>query len=345
MGSPDWEKGNNLPVDPALNVQRVAVTLLSAKGSRGQSLSLCGGKQMQDTGIRVSVVCLTFLILVAFVAAEPVRVVGTIQDVDGFSLSGKITVIQERPQLKFTIHEVGKDGLFKFTSDSEGSVVLHAAAIGYASAEHLIDTGTTGTVTVNFLLPLAQDVQVKVIDAEGNPVAGADLRIRYHEPEKPMRRISFDRVERTDDDGRFLLHSVGIQVPFVVDVLAPNYAPVSSKLTKLEEGDTQMDDVVLGAPGATVVVELMDDKGISPVPDQWVTLLADPAGLAPEDRDSWLHYRAFRQRAVTSSLGIARFTEVPPGRVFVRVKTETGSAKAWADAVSNQETWVSLRLP
>ena len=106
-----------------------------------------------------------------------------------------------------------------------------------------------------------------------------------------------------------------------------------------------MDDIVLGTPGATVTVALLDDKGVSSVPDTWITLLADPAGLAPEDRDSWLHYRAFRQRAVTSSEGRARFTGVPPGRIFVRVKTETGTAKAWADAVSNQEILVSVRLP
>ena len=105
-----------------------------------------------------------------------------------------------------------------------------------------------------------------------------------------------------------------------------------------------MDDIVLGVPGAPVVVTLLDDKGVSPVPDTWVTLLADPAGLAAEDRDSWLQYRAFRQRARTSSLGNVRFTGVPPGRIFVRAKTETGSAKAWAGAVSNQEVRVSMRL-
>ena len=125
---------------------------------------------------------------------------------------------------------------------------------------------------------------------------------------------------------------------------APNYPPASSKHTKLEAGDTQMDDIVLGVPGATVVVTLLDDKGVSPVPDTGVTLLADPAGLAAEDRDSWLHHRAFRQRASTSSEGSARFTGVPPGRIFLRVKTETGVAKAWADTVSNQEVRVSMRL-
>ena len=299
---------------------------------------------MQNRWIHVSNGCLTFLGMFAVVAAEPVRIVGTLQDVDGFPLSGMIMEIQEEPALRFTTHEVDKDGLFKFTSDSEGRVVLHASAVDHPSAEHVIDVGTTGTVTVNFMLPLGQDVQVRVVDAEANPVEGAELRVRYDEPEKPRRRVSFNPLECTDDDGRILLQEVAIQVPFVVDVLAPNFPPASSKRTKLEAGDTQMDDIVLGVPGATVMVTLLDDKGVSPVPDTWVTLLADPAGLAAEDRDSWLHHRAFRQRAKTSSEGSARFTGVPPGRIFVRVKTETGTAKAWADAVSNQEVQVSMRL-
>jgi len=92
-------------------------------------------------------------------------------------------------------------------------------------------------------------------------------------------------------------------------------------------------------------VELLDEKGDSPVPDTWVTLLADPEGLATKDQDSWLHHRAFRQRAVTSALGNARFTGVPPGRILVRVKTETRSAQEWGDAFSNQELRISMEMP
>ncbi len=300
---------------------------------------------MTYRSIRATGTCLIFLGGISFTVSEPIKIVGTLRDVNGFSLSGKITVVQEKPNLAFTTHEVDKSGIFKFTSDSEGPVVLHAVSEDHPSAEHVIDAGTIGTVTVDFSLPLGQDVQVRVVDAEDNPVEGAELRVRYHEPEKSMRRVSFERSERTDEDGRFLLQDVGILVPFVVDVVAPNYVPTSSKLTKLAAGATQMDDIVLGTPGATVTVELLDDKGVSPVPDTWVTLLADPAGLAPEDRDSWLHYRAFRQRALTSSEGSARFSGVPPGRILVRVKTETGTAKAWTDAVSNQEVLVSMRMP
>ena len=116
-------------------------------------------------------------------------------------------------------------------------------------AERVIPVCSTGEVTVNFVLLLGQDVQVRVVDAQGNSVSGVALRVRYHEPEKPIWRVSFDHEEgRTDGNGLFLLRDVGIQVPFVVDVLAPDYPPTSSKRTKLETGDTKLEDIVLGEP-------------------------------------------------------------------------------------------------
>ena len=246
--------------------------------------------------------------------------------------------------MTFTSHDVDKSGLFEIVIDSERELVLHAAALNHPPAEQILPAGTTGVVTVNFMLPLGQNVQVKVVDALGQGVPGAALLVRYHELEKPVRRVSDDSGELTDGDGSLLLRDVGIQVPFIVDVLAPNYPPASSKLTKLAAGDTQMEDIVLGEPGATVVVELLDKTG-DPAPDTWVTLLADPAGLTAESRGSWLHPRAFHQRAVTSPLGNARFTGVPPGRVIVRVKTPTDSTEQRAVAVSNQELRLSLVLP
>ena len=140
-----------------------------------------------------------------------------------------------------------------------------------------------------------------------------------------------------------LLRNVGIQVPFVVDVVAPNYPPASSKRTKLAAGDTQMDDVVLGEPGATVVVELLD-KSDSPVTGVAVILLAAPAGLDAKARGSWLHHRAFRQRGVTSHLGNVRFRGVPPGRIIVRVKASGGATEQRAVVSSGQELCVTLRI-
>ena len=64
------------------------------------------------------------------------------------------------------------------------------------------------------------------------------LRVHYHEPDKPLRRVSFDPEEVTDGDGSLTLRGAVIQITFVVEVLAPNYPPTSSKLTKLAAGET-----------------------------------------------------------------------------------------------------------
>ena len=299
---------------------------------------------MRNTKILVLIGSVAFLSLAVSAVAAPLEIVGTLQNTDGVSLSGRITVIQETPSLTFTHHEVDKTGLFEISiDDAQGALVLHASSLGHPSAEHVIAAGTTGAVSVNFVLPLGQDVQVRAVDTHGKGAPGATLRVRYHEPHKPVRRVADDPEEFTDGDGRLILRNVGIQVPFVVDVLAPNYPPASSKRTKLAAGDTLMGDIVLGEPGAIVVVELLDKAG-DLVPNVSVTLLADPAGLPEESRGSWLHSRAFRQRAVTSDLGNVRFIGVPPGRVIVRVKTPTDSTEQRAVAVSNQELRLSLVL-
>ena len=300
---------------------------------------------MHKIYVPIFIATVVFLTLTPTAVATSIEIRGTLGNADGESLSGMITVIEEVPSLTFTHHEVDESGTFKFTSSTQGALVLHASALYHPSAEHVIAAGTTGVVTVDFVLPLGQNVQVRVVDGDGNAVAGATLRVRYHEPDNPVRRVSFDHEEGlTDGDGRLLLRDVGIEVPFVVDVLAPDYPPASSTLTKLVAGDTLMDDIVLGEPGAIVVVELLD-KAAHPVPDTWVTMLADPAGMSSDAQGSWLHSRAFRQRAVTSALGNVRFTGVPAGRVIVRIKTATDLIEGRGIAVSNQVLRFSLTRP
>ncbi len=272
---------------------------------------------MRNTKLITILGSVVFLSLTVSAVAAPLEIVGTLRNVDEVPLSGRITVIQETSSgVTFTHHEVDKTGLFKMAIDSEGELVLHASAPQHPAGERVIPAGTTGVVNVDFILPLGQDVQVRVVDDLGQGVPGAALRVRYHEPGKPLRRVGFDHKEVTDGDGRLTLRDMGIEVPFVVDVLAPHYPPISSNRTKLGEGKTEMEDIVLGKPGATVVVELVDKAG-DPVADAGIRLLADPAGYPAEARGSWLHPLAFRQRAVTSAQGSARFTGVPPGQAGV----------------------------
>ena len=198
----------------------------------------------------ISIGSAVLLSLAGSAPAAALDIRGTLQDVNGKSLSGTITVVQETPNLRFTHHEVGRQtASSQFTADSAGALLLHARAPSHPTAEHQIAAGTSGPVTVNFELPLGQNVKVRVVDDSGDGVPGAALRVRYHEPEKPVRRMAFETDDVTDGDGYLLLQHVGIQVPFVVDVLAPNYPPMSSKQTKLSAGTTEMQDIALGASG------------------------------------------------------------------------------------------------
>ena len=138
---------------------------------------------------------------------------------------------------------------------------------------------------------------------------------------------------------------MGINVPFVLDVLASDYVPTSSRQVRLAAEEDKVDEIVvaLDKRGASVVVQVLDKEDRA-VGDAAVTLLADPAGVGAEARGSWLHPKAFRQRGVTSALGNVRFRGVPPGRVIVRVKTVDSATEQRAVVSEGQELRVTLRM-
>lgn len=284
-----------------------------------------------------------FFSLLWSAAASPVEIVGTLRNTSGTVLSGQISIFQETPHLTVTHYQTDTTGSFRIASNSQGGLVIHATAKDHASAERVIPSGTSGTVSLNIVLPVAQDIEGRVVDSSGNGVPNAVVRVRYHEPNKPVRRVGFHRDERTDGDGRFLIQDVGIHTPFVVDVLASDYPPTSSKRTRLAAGETKVDDIVLSARGAVVVVHVLDraDQSAS---DVRVVLLADPAGLGAEARGSWLHHRAFRQVGFTSRMGNVRFTGVPPGRIIARIKKADGTTEQRAVVSSGQELDITLRM-
>lgn len=64
-----------------------------------------------------------------------------------------------------------------------------------------IPSGATGVISVDFALPPARDLQGRVVDSLGSGVPIAAVRVRYHEPNKPVRRVSFDDTEEQRTDG------------------------------------------------------------------------------------------------------------------------------------------------
>ena len=82
---------------------------------------------MRNTKILVLIGSVAFLSLAVSAVAAPLEIVGTLQNTDGVSLSGRITVIQETPSLTFTHHEVDKTGLFEISIDDAQGALAKAS--------------------------------------------------------------------------------------------------------------------------------------------------------------------------------------------------------------------------
>lgn len=282
------------------------------------------------------------LLLMAVAASgAPVVITGSLVDANKQSLSGNLSVFQEKPEIAVTHYEV--EGTFEISANSEGGLVLHAWAEGHPSVEHVVESGASGKLEINFTLPLGQEVIGRVVDEHGNGLEGAALQVRYDEPHKSIRRVLMEQDVLTDGDGQFTLPNVGVGKPFYIDVYAPSYLAKSSKRIKLEAGQQKVNDIILEDPGGTVVVELVNEDGL-PVSGVEVLLFADTAAWPQDAEGSWLHHNSFEQRGTASEHGNVRFSGVPPGRIAVEVKTKDGRVTEELTAVANQETKVTLSV-
>ena len=260
-------------------------------------------------------------------AATPqsVEIFGSLQNAIGNPLGGTVDIIQDGPDLRVTSHIVEDDGHFNISADSGTGVLVYASAENHPPDERYIQPGASGPVRLDFVFPMAQDLEGRVIDSRGRGVADATVQVRYHEPDRPRRRTAFHELHSTDGDGYFMLSDVGVGVPFFVDVFAQGYRPVASSKTVRADGETQLEDIALMDEGGTVLVRVLDLSG-SPATDIQVVLLADPAGFRTDERGSILLSRAFNQQNSTSRFGNVRFTGVPPGRIRLHAMSPQGQA-------------------
>ena len=291
---------------------------------------------------RIAAACLC-----AFVAAEaaPIQIVGTLTDKAGNALAGEVTVFEEGSELTVTPYPVDDTGTFKVSADTQGDVVVMATADHRPPDERHIAAGTSGTVIVTFALPNGQQLTGRVVDAAGTGIPDAVVQVRYHEPGKAARRAAFDAYATTDGDGMFLLQHVGVDVSFVVDVLAPEYLPQSSKRFKRGADETKLDNIRLTERGGTVNVAVTDASN-SPVAEARVYLLADPASYEPAERGSLLHGRVYHQDALTSGFGNVRFATVPVGRIRVGLYDTGGKLHtSEATVAEGQRLRLAVRLP
>lgn len=282
--------------------------------------------------------------MIPCLGARSITIKGMLQDASGKPMRGIVTLFHALPNAIDESFDIAEDGIIDIATNAEGELIVHAWALGHPSEERVVPAATKGQLNMIFALPMGQTVQGRVVDRRGNGIADAKVRVRYSEPSKPTRKITFEEDNITDGDGQFLFHGVGIQTPFYIDVLAQNYMPTHSKLFKLSAGETELANIMLDEPGGTVVVNVMDKVG-APASNAAVTLYADPTGYPATARGSWLLHRGFRQQEVTSVMGNVRFSGVPPGRILVRIVTSTDKVESRTVATSGTELQLRMALP
>ncbi len=287
---------------------------------------------------------LSFLGIASTVSAAPIVIVGTLGDVHGNTIRGTISVYETVGGLSSSHHITDEMGGFRIDADSSRNLIIHAQTPNHSPREVLVSESSEGVVLVAIALPVGQTVRGQIVDSFGNEFPGATVMARYHEPDKPIRRVLLDEGSVTDESGEFVLGNVGVDVPFYIDVLAPGYPPSHSKLLELGAGETEVDSIVLQELGATVVVRVLDKSG-HPVAGVPIFLFADTSHFIPSARGSWLFPMGIKKSLEASRFGSARFTGVPPGVVTVRAKTSNASLEGTVVAVANQEVSLTLVDP
>lgn len=278
------------------------------------------------------------------VAGQTVEIAGSLRNASGELLSGTVDVFEEGPDLRVATHSVSEGRDFRISARTRHGILVRASADGYPPDERYIRPGSSGRMRIDFEFPDAQDLSGRVVDVAGRGVPAATVHVRYHEPDRPLRRAAFHAFHRTDGDGYFELSDVGADVPFFVDAHAPGYRPASSERMVLEQGQTDVGEVVLEEEGGTVIVQVLDRSG-SPVEGAQVALLADPAGYRSHERGSLLHGRGFHQRSTTSGFGNVRFSGVPGGRIRLHAIAPAGEVRFETAVAEKQTLEVSLETP
>ena len=150
----------------------------------------------------VGLTCATICI-VSDLSGQSARLVGTLRDVNGALLNGKIDIIAEGRDLTVDTHLIGADGEFLIHVTTEHGIVVHASTNGHPPEEHYIPPLTQGTVPIDFVFPMGRTLVGRVIDQDEVGVENATVHVRYHEPTRPLRRAAFHEFQVTDGDGYY----------------------------------------------------------------------------------------------------------------------------------------------
>ncbi len=216
-------------------------------------------------------------------------------------------------------------------SDSEGLVrvptgdpPLHAKvnAEGYGPAWFLSSVaGPSPSQATRVALGRAASFVLDVVDADGQPVAGVNIRLSasfYHLVKRRYGFVSgskFVRSANTDEHGRCTLDELPSDVPFELTLRAPGGRPrTESRPLALAAGEDRTERRVLGS-GTRLTGRLVDEEG-SQVAGRQVVLK-----VAWATRDTvFRRHEQTAHETLTDTAGFFVFEDVPDGEWWVAAK-------------------------
>ena len=171
----------------------------------------------------------------------PVSVQGTLVDSETLHpVTGSVTAIVRHPDsLVSTSAFVEEDGTFRFEDVPSAPGVLVAYANGYAPTVSEFSTATEKLVNVHIRLSADAKATGQVLDAAANPVAGAQLIVRYADTvaEALMLAGFVGGAPITKADGNFTLTGL---VPNTPITLYAEYDGRRTNTVTIEVGPGQM---------------------------------------------------------------------------------------------------------
>lgn len=244
-----------------------------------------------------------------------ITVQGSLVGTDGARLSGHVIVVSGGTNATMVSFQTNGDGSYSFPVEYSERMIIVAAATGYASEEHEIESlPDSQKIEINFTLPLTGGVGGWVVDSTGKPQPGASVRIRYLDRKRRV-HMGHGVNAKVDDAGAFAIFSVARGRRFVIDAVADTWLPASSTVQTLDSESATRITVRLTRRGHTVRGRVVDGLG-EPLANLMVRIEVKGGEVVGNEA---LYDRARLRWTQTDPEGRYEFSGLPSGNAIVVV--------------------------
>jgi protocatechuate 3,4-dioxygenase beta subunit len=235
---------------------------------------------------------------------------GVVQDIQGGPVVGAhVYAIDQAGTFSTTAQtESNDDGHFELASGG-GTLLLRVVADGYVEARQLATAPTEGLVVE---LTAAASIAGEVVDADGEPVAGAQVVAADGSQEGEANATS-------DAAGRFAIEGLAAG-SYGLSARASGWYGRAAEPVALAIGDAKKDVRLILEPAVAVSGQVFVLPDQVPCPEAQVFVVAEP----------------FRASALADERGQYRIGSVPPGKI---------SAHAWCPVTSSRSEPRSVDVP